>query len=264
MAETKYIHGFAESERERLLRQGDLLAEFVYPGVALDGCVSILEVGSGVGAQTLQLLKRFPKARITCVERSEEQLDTARKILKQSIQDGRVTLIHASAEEMPFGDHSFDGAFIFWLLEHVPHPPAILSEVKRVLKPGSRLFIREVFNQLWYTDPPSATLNGYWRSFNEQQLKLGGDPFVGVRLGSYLQDVGFNEIQVEFRTPFFDKRNLKTRDELLYYWRDLFLSGETPSAEMRKEIPQEFERLKNNSNSSIFFGFSAGQAKAPI
>ncbi len=255
-----YIHGFDEQERRRLLRQGEFLAPLIYSDVDFTKCKSILEVGSGVGAQTLQLLKRFPKAHITCVELSETQLETARRVLRTPIRQGRVTLVQGSAEALPFRSGSFDAAFVCWLLEHVSNPGKVLAQVARVLRKNGTLCAREVFNQLWYAYPASRTLDRHWRTFNTNQLRMGGDPFVGVRLGTLLEKNGFRKIEIEFRTQVVDSRDRVRKREMMAYWRDLFLSGNTASASARKKIRQEFARISADPGGGMFFGFTAAHA----
>lgn len=46
-----------------------------------------------------------------------------------------------SATVLPFPDNSFDGAFSIWVLEHIEQPEHMLSEIRRVLKPGGSVFI---------------------------------------------------------------------------------------------------------------------------
>ena len=41
-------------------------------------------------------------------------------------------------QSIPFPDATFDIVYSFAVLEHVPNPPALLTEVLRVLKPGGR------------------------------------------------------------------------------------------------------------------------------
>jgi SAM-dependent methyltransferase len=43
--------------------------------------------------------------------------------------------------EIPVEDDRFDAAICSQVLEHVPHPPAVLAELHRVLKPGARLWL---------------------------------------------------------------------------------------------------------------------------
>ncbi|MEI8306348.1 MAG: class I SAM-dependent methyltransferase [Chloroflexales bacterium] len=46
-----------------------------------------------------------------------------------------------SATSLPFPDHSFDGAFSIWVLEHIERPEAMLAELRRVIRPGGSLFL---------------------------------------------------------------------------------------------------------------------------
>jgi SAM-dependent methyltransferase len=46
-----------------------------------------------------------------------------------------------SATSLPFPDSSFDGAFSIWVLEHIEQPEAMLSELRRVIRPGGTLFL---------------------------------------------------------------------------------------------------------------------------
>jgi ubiquinone/menaquinone biosynthesis C-methylase UbiE len=46
-----------------------------------------------------------------------------------------------SATRLPFPDNSFDGIWSIWVLEHIDRPEAVLSEIRRVLKPGGAVFL---------------------------------------------------------------------------------------------------------------------------
>jgi hypothetical protein len=65
----------------------------------------------------------------------------------------------------------------------------------------------------------------YWSAFNEHQTALGGDPFVGVKLGDLLHTAGFREIQTTPRMIHLDSRRAQERAALLVGWTDLLLSG---------------------------------------
>ena len=45
-------------------------------------------------------------------------------------------------------DEEFDAAITIWVLEHVQKPEMILSEINRVLKPGGRILLHEVDNDI--------------------------------------------------------------------------------------------------------------------
>jgi ubiquinone/menaquinone biosynthesis C-methylase UbiE len=59
---------------------------------------------------------------------------------KQHREEG-LTLMEASALEMPFPDGHFDAVFYHHVIEHVPDAPASLAEIARVLEPGGWLYV---------------------------------------------------------------------------------------------------------------------------
>jgi hypothetical protein len=59
----------------------------------------------------------------------------------------------------------------------------------------------------------------------EHQLELGGDPFVGAKLGNLLQAVGFRDITTKVRTFHLDSRHAAERAEFIAFWTELLLSG---------------------------------------
>ena len=190
----RYIHSFEPDEQARLIRQGRFLEPWIQPTVDFSGCASVLEVGCGVGAQLQVLLRRFPDTRFTGIDASATQLERARGFLSEAVAAGRVELTQASAFCLPFPDASFDGACIYWVLEHLPDHVGALREVLRVLKPGGVLYCTEVFNSGLYAHPPQPALASYWRAFNTLQEELGGDPDAGVRLAALFERAGFERI----------------------------------------------------------------------
>lgn len=59
----------------------------------------------------------------------------------------------ASATQMPFPDNTFDGIFTVWVMEHIPEPEKALREMRRVLKPGGKLYLHVAWNcEPWFAD----------------------------------------------------------------------------------------------------------------
>lgn len=52
----------------------------------------------------------------------------------------------ASATAMPFPDNSFDAIWTVWVVEHIPEPERALREMRRVLKPGGKLYLHVAWN----------------------------------------------------------------------------------------------------------------------
>jgi len=60
-----------------------------------------------------------------------------------------VTVVGSYAEKLPFSDGSFDSAIATLTLCSVADPAAAFAEVRRVLRPGGRLFLLEHVHNAW-------------------------------------------------------------------------------------------------------------------
>jgi ubiquinone/menaquinone biosynthesis C-methylase UbiE len=264
-----YIHGFSASEQDRLYQQARFLEERLYSRVDFSGARRIVELGSGVGAQTEILLERFPHLHIDGVDASEAQLERARLHLAGPVAEGRVTLTQADARKLPFADNTFDGAFLCWILEHVPNPIDVLRETGRVLAPGARLYCTEVLNATLFLEPYSPATQQFWFAFNDHQWNLGGDPFVGAKLGNLLLEAGFQHIETFVKSFHYDSRTPKLRAQMIDYWTVLLLSGTPALLEAGRiteadidRMRQELDRVKHDKN-GVFF-YSSVQATAKV
>lgn len=95
-----------------------------------------LEIGSGYGAAS-EVLGALAGG-LTCVE-----LDwgIARSLARRTTGT-KVRVVQADAICLPFADESFDAAFCFTMLHHIPNPlqqDRLLAEVARILRPGGIL-----------------------------------------------------------------------------------------------------------------------------
>ena len=182
-----YLHGFSEQEQDRLARQARMTEQIIYRDIDFSKAQHILEVGCGVGAQTEILLRRYPELSIHGIDLNDNQLQAAKKRLASlPFADKRHKLDKMDASKMRFDENSFDGAFLCWILEHVPSPLDVLKEVCRVVKPSGRVFITEVMNSSFFLDPYSPAIWKYWMDFKDYQFEKYGDPFVGDKLGDMI------------------------------------------------------------------------------
>jgi len=268
--ERGYLHGFSAVERARLRRQARVLEPMVHDHLPFHRRRRCLEIGSGVGAQTEILLRHFPDLEVTCVERSATQISEARRFLKTvPWARGRFTLIEEDATRLSFGREEFDCGFLSWILEHVADPARILSEMRRVLVAGAPIVANEVLNATFFIDPYSPRTLQYWMAFNDRQLELGGDPFVGAKLGNLFQAVGFHDVQTFVKTFHLDNRFPGERAEFLQFWTELLLSGAPELLKARKVSPQivqgmkeELDRVGRDPNSVFFYSFVQARARA--
>jgi ubiquinone/menaquinone biosynthesis C-methylase UbiE len=269
-ATTGYLHGYSAPERDRLHRQARFLEPMVHDRLPFRRRRRLLEVGSGVGAQTEILLRHFPELHVTGVELNADQLAEARRYLATvPWATDRYAMVQGDASRLEFEPESFDAAFLCWILEHVASPARVLSEVRRVLMPGAPVVCNEVLNATFFIDPYSPDTLRYWMAFNDHQLSLGGDPFVGAKLGNLLQSVGFRDVTTEVRAFHLDNRAPGERAEFLAYWSDLLLSGAPALLAAHKVAPEivegmtrELEVVARDPNSVFFYAFIQARARA--
>lgn len=265
-----YLHGHSERERERLHHQARFLEPMVHDRLPFRRRKRLLEVGAGVGAQTEILLRHFPELHVTGVEINDDQLAEAKRFLSTvPWADGRYALVQGDATQLDFVAETFDAAFLCWVLEHVGDPARVLSEVRRVLVPGSPVVCTEVLNATFFVDPYSPDTLRFWTAFNEHQLALGGDPFVGAKLGNLMQSVGFHDVTTEVKTFHLDNRDPAERAEVLAYWTDLLLSGAPAlltegmvSPAIVDGMRHELQRVARDPNAVFFYAFVQARARA--
>ena len=190
------MHGYSGRESERLTDQADALATLVHGGVFFPAGDSVLELGCGVGSQTVHLAARSPRARIVSVDLSEDSLQAARKRVEAAGLDN-VSFLQADVHRLPFTDSGFDHAFVCFLLEHLREPCAALAELRRVLRPGGSLTVVEGDHGSAYFHPDSAHARRAISCLVELQARAGGDSLIGRRLYPLLTSSGFAQVRVE-------------------------------------------------------------------
>jgi ubiquinone/menaquinone biosynthesis C-methylase UbiE len=265
-----YLHGYSADEQERLRRQARFLEPMVHDRLPFRRRRRLLEVGAGVGAQTEILLRHFPDLHVTGIELNDEQIAEARRFLATVLwAQGRYEIVKMNAARLEFEPETFDAAFLCWVLEHVSDPARVLGEVRRVLAPGAPIVCNEVLNATFFLDPYSPNTLRYWMAFNDHQLSIGGDPFVGAKLGNLLQSVGFRDIQTDVRTFHLDNRAPAERAEFLAYWAELLRSGapglleaKVVSQELVDGMTAELERVSRDPNAVFFYSFIQARARA--
>lgn len=99
---------------------------------------SALEIGCGLG----DLLADAIEAGYDCyaIEKSEEMADAARHTLQQRHLGKPECIIRGLSQSLPFPDNSFDNVISTFPNEYI-YDPKTISEIKRVLRPNSRLII---------------------------------------------------------------------------------------------------------------------------
>lgn len=265
----KYIHGYHEVEQERLREQAMVIEKPIYDFIDFSNISELLEIGSGVGAQTEILLRRFPHLKITGVEYESKQIRKAMEnMAKFGFGSDRVEFIQQDATALQLSK-TYDGAFICWVLEHISDPVRVLKSMKPFLKKGAMVSITEVFNSTFYTYPASEAIMEYWRIYNHYQVSIGGDPQVGVRLGDLLHEAGYQQIDLRSGGFHLDNRMPQEKKTVFTYWKNLMSSGAPLLLEeglvtekQVNDMQEAMDRLRDLPQSVFYYRFIQATAFA--
>ena len=124
---------------------------------------NVLDIGCG----TAWLAGHF--SRYTGVDSLAEAVSAAQALGRNVVQ--------ADVDELlPFEDCSFDGIILKDVLEHVRDPVAVVHEVRRLLRPGGRVFASSPDAQRWvwddYTHKRPFTRKSFRLLFADQSFEI--------------------------------------------------------------------------------------------
>lgn len=206
-----YVHGYSEHETRRLGDQADTLAALLHgaadgqAGTAYPPGARVLEVGCGVGAQTVHLLASSPGADLTAVDVSAASLARARDRVAARFPAARVRWLRADLHDLPFPGGAFDHLFVCFVLEHLADPAAALTGLRRVLRPGGTLTVIEGDHGSAFFHPDSAAARAAIGHQVRLQAAAGGDALIGRRLHPLLTEAGYQQVTVRPRTVYADQ-----------------------------------------------------------
>ncbi|WP_424217390.1 SAM-dependent methyltransferase (plasmid) [Streptomyces sp. BI20] len=124
----------------------DRLTDVFIEWLRVDPGAHVLDLGCGVGGPGLRLVERAG-ARVTGISVSEEQIRTANRLAADAGLADRAVFRHADAMKLPFEDASFDAVMALESMCHMPDRGQVLTEAARVLRPGGRIVLTDIFER---------------------------------------------------------------------------------------------------------------------
>jgi SAM-dependent methyltransferase len=199
------VHGYSRREARRLGDQADTLAALLHDGTAYPAGSRVLEVGCGVGAQTVHLVDSSPGAHFVAVDRSADSLEVARARVTGHAPDAHVRWCRADLFDLPFPDAEFDHIFVCFVLEHLAATQRALTGLRRLLRPGGTITVIEGDHGSAFFHPDSAYARAAIGCQVQLQADGGGNALVGRQLEPLLRQAGYDDVRVRPRTVYADR-----------------------------------------------------------
>jgi ubiquinone/menaquinone biosynthesis C-methylase UbiE len=198
-----YVHGYHPRENERLEDQAGTLVELLHSDTAYPPGTTVLEVGCGVGAQTVTLTQRSPDAQFTSIDISSISLAEAKRRVERAGLTN-VEFRQADIFALPFRAGSFDHVFVCFVLEHLARPLEALKILKTVLKPGGTITVIEGDHGSAYFHPDSPAANAAIQCLVKLQSDAGGNALIGRQVYPLMVEAGFEAVRVSPRMVYVD------------------------------------------------------------
>lgn len=147
----------------------------------------VLEIGIGSGHNL-----RHYGAQVTSIT----GLDPAAELTALASQRAAslgvpVQVLGVSGEEIPADDHRFDSLVCTWTLCSIPDVYAALREMRRVLKPGGRLFFIE------HGRAPDLGVQKWQRRLEPLWKTIGGGCHLTRQADQLIRDAGFRITELD-------------------------------------------------------------------
>lgn len=192
---TDYVHGYTTDETRRLTDQAETLAGLLHAGTTYPAGARVLEVGCGVGAQTVQLVTGSPGIRLVSVDQSEDSLAQAKARVAAAAPYAEVEWHLGDLRELPFEDGSFDHLFVCFVLEHLADPEGVLRKLRRLVRPGGDITVIEGDHGSAFHHPRSTAAQALIDCLTDLQAEAGGDALIGRRVQPLLQAAGYRDVR---------------------------------------------------------------------
>ncbi len=190
----RYTHGHHQSVvQSHARRRAEVEAWFLLPRLAPD--MRLLDVGCGPGTITTGLARAVAEGSVIGLDAAESVLEHARE--HASSEDVRnLEFVSGDVYALDFPDGSFDVVYANQLLQHLTDPVAAIVEMRRVLKPGGWLGVRDADYATMCPHPKFAEFDDWNRLYHDVAYRNQAEPDAGRALAAWVRAGGFAELEV--------------------------------------------------------------------
>lgn len=188
----RYTAGY-DTEVVQALKQRTVVKEAGFFIPYINKGIDLLDCGCGPGTITVGLAGIIAPGKAVGIDIAPGQIEIAKNYAREQGVDN-VRFEKSSAYELPFADNTFDAVFAHALLQHLHDPLKTLAELKRVLKPGGVIGVRDADHGGMIISPYSPQLERANMLLQQFMRHNGGNPCVGRQYRELLRKAGFTRI----------------------------------------------------------------------
>ena len=197
MTQETYTHGHHESVlRSHTWRTAENSAQYLLP--ELRKGMRLLDIGCGPGTITVDLARRVAPGEVVGVDPSPDVVAQASAhALREGVTiDWRAGDVYA----LDFPKASFDVVHAHQLLQHLSDPVRALLELRRILRPGGLLAVRDSDYASFAWAPLDPLLTRWLELYRAVARRNGGEPDAGRFLKQWALAAGFDQVEATSST----------------------------------------------------------------
>ncbi len=184
-----YTMGYGE-EYLRFLSEVRVEEAIAFLEPRLEPGFRVLDLGCGPGHISLALSRAVAPGELYGIDIEPTQVELCRGLAAE-FGIASATFEVADVARLPFDDDFFDAVNCCDILAYVPDTSAVLSEVRRVLKPGGIVHCREMIVETSFVYPSNKVLDRGWEMFSGLLASDDGYPQIGKDIHVRLEESGF-------------------------------------------------------------------------
>jgi ubiquinone/menaquinone biosynthesis C-methylase UbiE len=120
-------------------------AAFATDAIDLDPhAIKILDVGTGTARIPILMCQQQPQYLITGIDLAQSMLIIGQRNVEEAGLNQRIRLERVDSKRMPYPDLEFDTIVSNSLVHHLPDPLSFFQEIKRLVRPGGAILIRDL------------------------------------------------------------------------------------------------------------------------
>lgn len=190
----RYTHGHHESVvQSHARRRAEVEAWFLLPELRAE--MRLLDVGCGPGTVTAGLARAVAPGEAIGLDAAPEVLEHARAHAAEEAVDN-LTFVPGDVYDLDFSDGAFDVVYANQLLQHLTDPVRALREMRRVLKPGALLAVRDADYATMCPSPKFPEFDEWNALYHQVAYHNRAEPDAGRELTRWVRAAGFDQYEL--------------------------------------------------------------------